>query len=353
VVPLVIKVVVNGVGTIGKRVAHAVKLQKDMKLIGISDVSATPWLRTVLESEGPLYKTDLYCSSHDMAQKMKDSGMYVHGLLPDLIASGEVDVVCDCTPAGIGEKNKPMYEKHGAKAVYQGGEKANIAPISFTAIASYEKSLNANAVRIVSCNTTSLVRTLSAVNESFGVEEVFAVLARRATDPWDEKQGPINSIIPEVHIPSHQGPDVQAVSPKIDITTMAMKVPSTLAHVHFITGKIKKPATGGQVTSERLKEVFKNGSRMVVLRAADGYTSTSKIIERFRDLCRPRYDMYEVVLWDESITVEGKRFYWIHAVHSEAIVIPETIDAIRAITGIETDKMKSIEKTNKSLGIEK
>jgi len=40
-------------------------------------------------------------------------------------------------------------------------------------------------------------------------------------------------------------------------------------------------------------------------------------------------------------------------VHSEAIVIPETIDAIRAITGIESDKFKSIEKTNKSLGIEK
>lgn len=340
--------VVNGIGTIGKRVAHAVKLQKDMKLVGISDVVATSWLRTVLEPEGPLYKTDLYCSSPEMLQKMKDSGMFVHGLLPDLLASGEVDVVCDCTPAGIGAKNKPMYEKYGIKSVYQGGEKADVAPVSFVAIASYEKALNASAARVVSCNTTSLVRTLHAVHSNFGIEEVFAVLARRAADPWDEKEGPINSIVPEVHIPSHQGPDVQTVIPEIDIKTMAMKVPSTLAHTHFITGKTKKNAT-----SEQLKEIFKNGSRMIVLKAEDGYTATSRIIERFRDLCRPRYDMYEVALWDESITVEGKRFYWIHAVHSEAIVIPETIDAIRAVTGIETDKMKSIEKTNSSLGIKK
>jgi glyceraldehyde-3-phosphate dehydrogenase (NAD(P)) len=40
-------------------------------------------------------------------------------------------------------------------------------------------------------------------------------------------------------------------------------------------------------------------------------------------------------------------------VHNEAITVPETIDAIRAMTGIETDAMKSIEKTNRSMGIVK
>jgi glyceraldehyde-3-phosphate dehydrogenase (NAD(P)) len=129
---------------------------------------------------------------------------------------------------------------------------------------------------------------------------------------------------------------------------MAVKVPSTLAHVHMVTGKLKK-----EVSSEELKKAFAEGSRMVLLKASHGYFATSEIIERYRDLCRSRYDMYEVAIWDESISVEKGKFYWIHAVHSEAIVIPETIDAIRAITGVETDKYKSIEKTNKSLGIEK
>jgi glyceraldehyde-3-phosphate dehydrogenase (NAD(P)) len=40
-------------------------------------------------------------------------------------------------------------------------------------------------------------------------------------------------------------------------------------------------------------------------------------------------------------------------VHNEAIAVPETIDAIRAMTGIESDAMKSIEKTNRTMGITK
>jgi glyceraldehyde-3-phosphate dehydrogenase (NAD(P)) len=345
---LAIKVLVNGIGTIGKRVAHAVKLQDDMKLVGIADVAPTSWLRTVLEPKGPLYKTDLYASNQEGMKALTEGGMYVKGLLEDFLASGEVDVVCDCTPAKIGEKNKPMYQKYGVKMVFQGGERAEVADVSFVAIANYEKAFEKSSVRVVSCNTTSLARTIFTIDQKFGVEEVFAALVRRATDPWDEKSGPINAVVPETHVPSHQGPDLQTVLPNINIKTMAVKVPSTLAHLHMITGKLKR-----QVSTEEFKKAFAEGSRMILLKASHGYSATSEVIERFRDLCRSRYDMYEVAIWDESVTVEEKRFYWMHAVHSEAIVIPETIDAIRAITGIEKDKFKSIEKTNKSLGIEK
>ena len=38
-------------------------------------------------------------------------------------------------------------------------------------------------------------------------------------------------------------------------------------------------------------------------------------------------------------------------VDNQAIVIPETIDAIRALTGIEKSAENSIKKTNESLGI--
>ena len=40
-----------------------------------------------------------------------------------------------------------------------------------------------------------------------------------------------------------------------------------------------------------------------------------------------------------------------YAVDNQAIVIPETIDAIRALTGIVENAEMSIKKTNKSLGI--
>jgi glyceraldehyde-3-phosphate dehydrogenase (NAD(P)) len=38
-------------------------------------------------------------------------------------------------------------------------------------------------------------------------------------------------------------------------------------------------------------------------------------------------------------------------VDNQAIVIPETIDAIRALTGIERDAARSIDRTNAALGI--
>jgi len=62
-----------------------------------------------------------------------------------------------------------------------------------------------------------------------------------------------------------------------------------------------------------------------------------------------RYDLFENVVWLESIAIDGNDLFVTQAVHQEAIVVPENVDAIRAIFGVE--KKLSIEKTNKSLHI--
>ena len=66
---------------------------------------------------------------------------------------------------------------------------------------------------------------------------------------------------------------------------------------------------------------------------------------------RPWGDMYEVALWQDMLKVQDDELFYAYLVDNQAIVIPETIDAIRALTGIETDAHKSISKTNESLGI--
>jgi len=341
-----VRVVVNGIGTIGKRVAHAVKLQDDMKLVGISTRSPSFVLKTVLEPGAPLYGTDLWAANEKSLETMRNVGMIVNGTLEELLATGKVDVVVDCTTAGIGETLKPLYQKYKVKQVFQGGEKAHVADVSFTAVANYEKALGVNSVRVVSCNTTSLVRTIFAVDESFCAEEVFVALVRRAADPWEDEEGPINAIAPDLKVPSHHGPDVKTVLPNLNITSMAVKVPTTLAHFHMVHAKVKK-----ETTTEKLLEAFKHGCRILIFKGSEGYTSTSKILERFRDLGRIRNDMYEVGVIEELVAAKGKDVYWGHMVHQEAIVVPENIDAIRAMFEIERDKYKSIEKTNKSLGI--
>jgi len=71
------------------------------------------------------------------------------------------------------------------------------------------------------------------------------------------------------------------------------------------------------------------------------------------DLGRPRGDLWEVALWEDVLTVNGNEAYYTYQVFNQAIVVPETIDAMRALTGAEQQGERSIQKTDQALGITK
>jgi glyceraldehyde-3-phosphate dehydrogenase (NAD(P)) len=340
-----VKVVVAGVGTIGKRVAEAVKKQDDMELYGVADVSQTGGIRTVLSEEGPLHGTSLFASNENGKENLESQGFYVEALLEEKL--DEIDVVVDCTPPGIDEKNKEnLYKPHDVKAVFQGGASDDIAEVKFNADANYERGRGEDFIKVVSCNTTSLSRTMSAVDERFGIEEAAANLVRRGGDIPQDSRGPINSTIPVTEVPSHHGPDVQAVMPDLDIKTLAVKVPVTYGHVHMVNVELEEDAS-----SEEVKEAFRDQPRVNLVSAGEGYDSTGKIHEKMRDLERPRSDMPEAAVWEETVKVEDGTLYWIHMVHQESIVVPDNVDAIRAMFDME-DKENSIRKTNEAMGID-
>ncbi len=337
-----VNVVVNGIGTIGKRVAEAVKKQEDMNLYGIADVAPNPELRTVKENF--LKDTRLLASNKDGVENLEKGGLNVDGVLEEEI--DDIDVVVDATPSGIDMNNKEnLYEPNGVKAIFQGGSSADIADVSFNADSNFEDAVNEDFVRVVSCNTTSLCRTLYEIDDSFGVKKATVNLVRRGGDPKEDGRGPINSIVPVTDVPSHHGPDVQAVMPHIDIKTLAVKVPTTLAHVHMVSLTVEDEAT-----EEDVIRAFDNTSRIKLVSADDGFSSTAKVSEKMRDMHRDRNDMNEVAVWEETITVEGDTIYWIHMTHQESIVIPDSVDAIRAMFDMEK-KEESIRKTNEALGL--
>ncbi len=175
-----VKVGVNGYGTIGKRVAYAVTKQDDMRLIGVTKTKPDFEAYRAKELGIPVY-----AAGDDFLPRFEKAGFEVAGTLNDLLE--KVDVVVDATPGGMGAKNKALYEKAGVKAIFEGGEKASIAEVSFVAQANYEKALGKDYVRVVSCNTTGLTRTLSALQEY--IDYVYAVMIRRAADPNDSKRG--------------------------------------------------------------------------------------------------------------------------------------------------------------------
>src|SRR2546422_7099333 len=83
------RVGVNGFGVIGKRVAEAVSKQKDMKLIGVSDVVADYRVKMGQKKHYPIY-----CSVPEKLLDMKKQGVEVAGTLEDLLK--KIDVIVDC-----------------------------------------------------------------------------------------------------------------------------------------------------------------------------------------------------------------------------------------------------------------
>jgi glyceraldehyde-3-phosphate dehydrogenase (NAD(P)) len=334
-----VKVAINGYGTIGKRIADAVKAQDDMEIIGVAKTRPNFEARIAIERG-----YEMYAAIPEKRDDFERAGINIAGTIQDLL--GKADIVIDCTPGGTGAQNKSMYEDAGIKAIFQGGEKHGVAEFSFNAACNYEEALGRDFLRVVSCNTTGICRVLNPLNKAFGVKKVRALLIRRAADPNDAKNGPINSIVPDpVTLPSHHGPDVQTILPHINITTLALKIPTTLMHLHVLNVVFDK-----NPEIDNVKVVLKKSPRIRFVRAADGITSTSSIIELGRDLIRPRYDIWENCIWDESISINDE-LYFFQAIHQESIVIPENIDAIRAMTELEENGQKSIIKTNKSMGI--
>jgi len=337
-----IRVAINGYGTIGKRVADAVQKQKDMQIIGVTKTKPDFEARIAIEKG---YK--LYAAVPEKLADLKATGLPVEGTIEDLLE--ECDIVVDCAPGKVGKENREKYyTPKNKKAIFQGGEKSGIGT-SFNAICNYEKAFNQQFVRVVSCNTTGLCRSLHTVETVSQIEKVRAVMIRRGADPNDKKRGPINAIVPDPPtVPSHHGPDVQTVLPHVPITTMAVIVPTTLAHLHTVMVEIKQTAT-----TEQFLTAFEKAPRIQLLSAKEGIESTAEAMEYARDIGRPRGDLNEIGVWTESVNCTGKEVFYMQMIHQESDVVPENVDCIRAMLGLERDKMKSIRATDESLGLKK
>ncbi|WP_123539344.1 type II glyceraldehyde-3-phosphate dehydrogenase [Halosimplex salinum] len=335
-----LKVGVNGYGTIGKRVADAIRAQPDMSVAGVAKTSPNFEAKVALERGYPLYVV-----GEDGTDAFGAAGFDLAGTVDELVA--ESDVVVDATPAGIGAENAELYREHDTPAIFQGGEDADVAEVSFNARSNYEAARGAEYVRVVSCNTTGLSRLFAPILEEYGVEKARVTLVRRGGDPGQTNRGPINDTIPDpVEIPSHHGPDLNTVFPDIEVDTMGMKVPATLMHTHAVNVTLESEAD-----AESVRELLDAESRLYVLPPELDIDGAGKLKEFAQDAGRPRGDCWENCIWGDSVTVEGRDLYLFQAIHQEADVVPENVDAIRAIAGT-ADRAESMTLTEDALGLD-
>ena len=336
-----IKVGVNGYGTIGKRVADAVRAQPDMKLVGVAKT------RPNYEAEAAVRKGyPLYAAIPEKSDAFRQAGIDLAGEIDDLVMQS--DVVVDCTPSGIGEQNRELYERYDTRALFQGGEDADVVDASFNARANYDTARDDDVrfARVVSCNTTGLSRLMAPLDDAFGVEKARVTLIRRGGDPADASRGPINDILPDpVTVPSHHGPDVNTIFPDLNIDTVGVKVPATLMHLHSVNVTLSETPTVDEV-----RDLLHEESRLFLVPDVAGIDGTGQLKEFAMDTGRPRGDLWENCIWDESISMEGDDLYLFQSIHQESDVIPENVDAIRAITDA-ADQRESMRKTDENLGV--
>ncbi len=335
-----IKVAVAGYGVIGQRVADGVALQKDMELVGVIDAAPTLSMRALKERGMPY---NVFGVNEEACKNLSSAGIPVKGTMEEVVK--KVDIVLDSAPGGIGAKNKEIYKRHGVKAVFQGGEKDEVADVFFHGYANYEKGLNQNYLKLTSCNTTGLIRAVDCLDRVFGVEKIAITIVRRVADPGDYHRGLTNALQVD-KAPSHQALDLMTIMPHVHATGILVHTPVT--HGHFITvlATPKKDAS-----KEEVLTAFNAHDRIRVVRIKDGFLGNASIFRYARDLGRPRADLYEICIWEDTIVKSGKDIMFGIHIPQESVTIPETIDAVRAAMGMESDRLKAVGATNKYLGL--
>jgi len=120
----------------------------------------------------------------------------------------------------------------------------------------------------------------------------------------------------------------------------------TLAHLHYWSVQLTRPAS-----REEVLYAFAASSRIALIRMDAGLTALNVVKELMADVGRPHDNLYEVALWSDMLMVRGDELFYAHMVDNEAIVIPETIDAIRASCAVITSAEALIARTDAALGI--
>ncbi len=335
-----IKVGISGYGTIGQRLADGVARQGDMELVGVADFAPTLSIRALKEKGMPY---DLYLVDGADKSKFDELDIPVAGNFDELCQ--KVDIMLDSSPAGIGMKNKEIYKKYGIKAVFQGGESNDVADVFFHGPANYEKGINQDYLKLTSCNTTGLIRAVSALDQAYGVERVAVTIVRRVADPGDYHRGLTNALQVE-QAPTHQAVDLMTVLPHIEATGILVHTPVT--HGHFISVTVHGK---DKITKEQVLEAFKKNDRIRIVRLEDGFLGNASLFKYARDLGHTRGDLYEIAVWENTVVEFGDEVMFGIHIPQESVTIPETMDAVRAACGMQDNKAEALAKTNEYLGL--
>jgi glyceraldehyde-3-phosphate dehydrogenase (NAD(P)) len=316
---------VVGLGTIGSRVADAIILQPDIDLAGVAIRHETPAARTAAANGVPLF------SDQDLGL----SDLTRHGAVVELL--GCVDVVVDCTPRGSGARNLPRYRQANLLAICCGGERHEDLGFTFSTFANYSQACGRQMARVASCNTTGLVRILAALHRGVGATSADVTLVRSVTDRDQTDGATLERCLDVCLRETHHARDLRLLLPHLSTCTAVVAVPTVGIHIAFVTARVGEAATEREVL-----ELLASTPRVIV----DETSASSAVLRPHTMTISP-----EVVVFKESVQRTRSHIRLAAAIQMEAVTIPETIDCIRALAGVEESAAASARLTDEALEI--
>ncbi|ATA26455.1 hypothetical protein BIY26_22755 [Brenneria goodwinii] len=124
---------------------------------------------------------------------------------------------------------------------------------------------------------------------------------------------------------SHHGQDIRVIWPNLNIITLASYAPVNCGHLVTLFAKFSEPIS--------LDIAISTLEKMPRVRVIDGSGSLLEL--RRINKSSTRCDCSDVVIWRKGIHIIGNEVLLSAGIHMESIVIPETLDVLFAMSGLE------------------
>src|SRR5699024_9756894 len=159
--------------------------------------------------------------------------------------------------------------------------------------------VNKDYLKLTSCNTTGLIRSVDCLDRAYGIEKVAITIVRRVADPGDYNRGLTNALQME-KAPTHQAVDLMTIMPHVNATGILVHTPITRWHYVTVVPTGKEMITKGMALA-----AFEQRPRIRVVTMDEGFLGNASVFQFARDLGHTRGDMYEIVLWADRIVESG------------------------------------------------
>ena len=314
------KIFINGYGNIGRRLASALSLDKEIQFVGIAKYTADEKTKEALENCFNVYVPK------DIINKFKKKNYDIAGTLTDAI--DESDLIIDAAKEGTGYDNKKnLYEPMNKSAIFQGGEERHgdrsVAEMIHNSRVNYDKALGRKYVIQGSCNVSGMGRIIQPLIENFGdeIRRFDVSLIRRWADLEDSKE--VKDSIEWDKNPHHQD-DVKDFIPSVNLYVDAFKVPSRMMHLHHMLIHFKEKAPPKDVVIETFRKEF----GVAILNSAKG---TADIRKKAFELAFQHGDTNMIHIHTEVLKVQDDLLKISYSDDQTGMVIPENYMLVQSM----------------------